>query len=376
MRKADYIIVGSGLAGAVIAKCLKDANRDVIVVEKKNNVGGLCYDEIHKPSGYRYHVYGPHAFRTQSDEMWSWLNSLVKFYPFKLQIKTLVDGDLFEWPPNKSTVKHFCGDDCVPHFQGIPANFEQASLAKMPLAIYEKFVKSYSEKQWGIPAKELWVSLSGRFRIKEDCEDKYLSDYIYQGLPETGFTGLISELLKDIPIYFNHNFDYTNDKLFFQNKLIYTGPIDEFFNFKFGKLGYRGMSHTIEYSDMNSKIQQDAPIYNFPSTDPSYIRSIDWRHWQSPSTLQSQNKKLMSYGFPIEPTTSEQFAYPVLTENNLTLLKKYQEMASENNSLVFCGRLAEYKYYDMNHVIARALEVAKNLLGSDYRGPLIVNNKI
>lgn len=375
----DYVVVGSGLTGAVVAHCLRAANREVVIIEKRDHIAGLCYDKIHKPSGYRYHVHGPHAFRTQSTVMWNWLNSLVKFYPFKLRIKTLIDEEFLVWPPSRAIIKEMCEGQANSTFTGIPANFEEASLSKMPYKVYSKFVKPYTEKQWGIPANKLWVGLSGRFQVRDDDADINLFSHRYQGLPMTGFTGLVEALIKDIPVIFNYDFKYKENQTCFNKKLVYTGAIDEFFEYKLGQLGYRGMSHETKYYEDGAKHKHTVPIYNFPSSNPKYIRSIDWEHWQSPETSHenTKDKALISYGFPKKPTSSDEFAYPILIKKNTDLLEKYQNYAKEkNSSVVFCGRLADFRYYDMNHAIARGLGIAQEILQEDYKGPILADGKI
>ena len=372
VREADYVIVGSGLTGAVIAHSLNAAGRDVLVLERRDHIAGLCFDKVHDDSGLRYQVYGPHAFRTRSDELWDWLNGFVSFYPFKLRIKTNIDGDFYTWPPYRSVIKQLCKGDIEPGFSGTPTNFEEASLSKMPKVIYEKFVKSYSEKQWGMPAEDLWISLSGRFKVKEDHEEDCLFDYKYQGLPSEGFSGLVGKFLKDVPIVMNYDFKLSRDLKLAKKKLIYSGALDELFDFKFGKLGYRGMKHITQYYKGNGKEHRHShAVYNFPAKKPDHIRSIDWAHWQSPSTDIPHDDALITYGIPKAPENTEENAYPMPTDMNLKILEKYQDCAKEMSTLISCGRLADYKYYDMNHAMARGLSIARELLGTEYKGPII-----
>ncbi len=368
-QKIDYVVVGSGLTGAIVANSLFKAGRSVKILERRDHPAGLCFDEFHE-SGLLYQVHGPHAFRTNSDELWEWLQSYSKFYPFKLSIQTLIDGNFYVWPPKESAIKHFCQGNTEPHFHGIPKNFEEASLKKMPKIIYEKFVKSYSEKQWGMEAHKLWLELSGRFNVKKDEDDDFLFGSRFQGLPIGGFTALVKKIIKDIPIHYGIDFKMDMVPNSCEKKLIFTGCIDELFDYKYGKLDYRGMRHETKFFKGKAE-RQNCPVYNFPSNTKPYIRSVDWDHWQEKLPTHNQDS-LISYGYPVKPSNSEENAYPILTQSNRDRLAKYKLLAQKYPKIVLCGRLADFRYYDMNHALARGFEIAKQLLGDDYSGPNIV----
>jgi len=198
---ADYVVVGSGLTGATIARLLVDARREVLVIERRPHLGGNLFDFVH-PSGIPIHAYGPHYFFAHSDEIWAFVNRFAHFYRHETISKSLVDGHFENWPIAAGYIKRTVGDDWQPSFRGTPANFEEAVLKTIPRSVYEKFVKGYTEKQWGVPARMLSAGLAERFVVREDSSPQ-LKQHKYQGLPENGYTDFMHKLLKGIPITLN-----------------------------------------------------------------------------------------------------------------------------------------------------------------------------
>jgi len=222
----EYLIVGSGLTGATIARLLFDKGFKVLVVERRSHLGGNVYDHYH-PSGIRIHTYGPHYFRTSSETIWQFVNRFSSFYKYEAILKSYVDESYENWPISGSYIRKTVGENWQPDFTGKPSNFEEASLAIMPRLIYEKFVKGYTEKQWGVPASRLSSSLSKRFDVHHDNDPRLKRDK-YQGIPVNGYAAFMSALLKDIPIILN--FDYLKYRNLVSPKkmIIYTGAIDEY----------------------------------------------------------------------------------------------------------------------------------------------------
>ncbi|ALF53174.1 hypothetical protein ACX27_10490 [Nostoc piscinale CENA21] len=206
----DYLVVGSGITGATIARILADAGRQVLVVDRRSHLGGNVHDYAHQ-SGIRIHTYGPHYFRTSSEVVWKFVNKFASFYPYEAILKTYVDNCYENWPIAASYIRRMIGDNWIPDFKGTPSNFEEASLSIMPRLIYEKFVKEYTEKQWGVPATRLSHSLAKRFDVREDDEPR-LKTNKYQGIPYEGYANFMNNLLQSIPIIMN--FDYLRHKKF------------------------------------------------------------------------------------------------------------------------------------------------------------------
>jgi UDP-galactopyranose mutase len=232
--QCDVLIVGSGLTGATIARLLKDRGYSPVVVERRAQVGGNAQDHRHE-SGIIVHTYGPHYFRTSSERLWGFVNRFASFRPFAATLKTLVDGRYENWPISAEYIERAIGCGWRPGFTGEPANFEEASLGMMPRLVYERFVKGYTEKQWGVPAANLDAALAGRFDVRSDNEPR-LETSRYQGLPIDGYSGFMERMLADVPVVMD--FDYLRRRGEFNPRFltVFTGPIDEFFGFDLGRL--------------------------------------------------------------------------------------------------------------------------------------------
>lgn len=356
----DYLIVGSGLTGATIARGLHDAGRSVLVIDRRNHMGGNVHDHVH-PSGIVIHTYGPHYFRTNDDDLWAFVNRFSSFYTYEPCLKSLVDGQYENWPIAGSYIKRVIGDKWAPDFTGKPSNFEEASLSIMPRLIYEKFVKGYSEKQWGVPAHELQPNLAKRFDVREDDEPRLMRQK-YQGIPVKGYAGFMASLLQGIPVLLN--FDYLKNRESFKplRKTIFTGPIDELFDFKFGKLAYRGQRREHEYLPTATFIQPCGQVNN-PSTDNGpHIRSLEWKHMMPKELADRITGSVITREITESPTDPGNYEYPFPDDKNRSLYEQYRVLADQNPTLLVCGRLGEYRYFDMDQAIARARLLTKNLL--------------
>jgi len=353
MIKADILIVGSGLTGATIARLLHDHGYSVRVLERRAHLGGNVHDYRHE-SGIWVHSYGPHYFRTASERIWEFVNRFAKFRPFAAELKTVVDGKLEDWPVTAEYLERIAGTDWKPSFTGTPKNFEEAALAQMPRPIYEKFVRDYTEKQWGVPAATLEAGLAGRFDVRTG-PDRRLKTSTYQGLPEQGYAAFMREFLKDIPVetgvdYLAHRSEFTGQKL-----TIFTGPIDEYFGFDLGHLVYRGQRREQIWID-DVKFKHPVVQVNFPAKEAgSFVREIEWKHMMPGADLDKINGTLITREHPFTPEITDQFEYPFPDEANRQLYARYAEQADNIDGLVICGRLGEYRYYDMDQAIGRAM---------------------
>ncbi|CAG5018008.1 UDP-galactopyranose mutase [Dyadobacter sp. CECT 9275] len=358
--KVDYLIIGSGLTGATIARHLADNNREVMVIDRRTHGGGNVHDEIH-PSGIPMHTYGPHYFRTNSDELWAYVNRFGSFYRFEAQVRSWVDNAYEQWPVDEAYIRKAVGMAWQPAHRGIARNFEEASLAMMPRVIYEKFVKGYSEKQWGVPAHLLSADLARRFDVRSDDAPRF-SRHKHQGLPTDGYANWMANMLKGIPTKLN--VDYLKNREVFRARrmLVFTGPIDEFFGFRLGKLQYRGQVRTHQYLP-NVDYAHPCPQVNNPQLHNGlHIRTLEWKH-MLPSHISRQiSGTLLTREKTITPTLPDHYEYPFPDAENRALFKQYAQLAEREADTLICGRLGEYRYYDMDQAISRARMLAAKIL--------------
>ena len=362
--ECDFLIVGSGLTGAVIARKLADAGQSVLVLDRRLHLGGNVHDHRHG-SGVRVHTYGPHYFRTNNEDIWRFVNAFSAFYKYEAVLKSYVDGALENWPVAESYVRRLCGADWCPAFTGQPNNFEEASLAMMPRLVYEKFVKTYTEKQWGVPASQLSPLLARRFNMRQDDEPR-LTRHKYQGLPEGGYASLMQNMLAHIPIVLGC--DYLQHRNEFRARLgtVFTGPMDNYFGYDLGRLKYRGQNREHIYLPDTDFKQPCGQVNNPDPNCGPHIRTLEWKHMMPPAEARSITGTVLTRETAITPADENDFEYPFPDEANARLFAAYRERARKIPRLLICGRLGEYRYYDMDQAIARALLLADRLLSQIY----------
>ena len=358
--KTDYLIVGSGLTGSVIGRLLADAGQKVLVIDRRDYVAGNIHDAVH-PSGIRVHTYGPHYFRTNSDKVWSFANRFSRFYQYEAIVKSFVDGQCENWPLAASCIRRLAGRSWKPSFQGAPANFEEAALSKMPMVIYKKFVEGYTQKQWGKAPKLLSAALAARFQVRED-DDPRLVKHSYQGIPENGYSQWIRRMLQGLPVELSCDYRLDRKRFHVAKKLIYTGLIDEFFDFRLGRLAYRGQKReTRHYPEINW--QQVCGQVNYPSLlDGPKIRTLEWKHMMDTSVKEPLHGTVITHETPFKPDDPDEYEYPMCDEANLLLYNQYKHLTASLPGVLFCGRLATYHYLDMDQAIEKAMTSAEALL--------------
>jgi len=357
--ETDFLIVGSGLTGAVIARTLVDAGRRVQVVDRRSHAGGNVHDHRHA-SGVRIHTYGPHYFRTNDEGLWAFVNRFSSFYPYEAALKSWVDGRYENWPIAGSYIRRTVGEGWRPEFVGKPTNFEEAALALMPRLIYEKFVKGYSEKQWGVPARSLSADLVKRFDVRQDDEPR-LMRHKYQGIPARGYAGLMTAMLDGIPLTLGC--DYLRHRNDWQVKCatVFTGPIDEYFGFDLGRLAYRGQRRVHEYREDVDWVQPCGQVNNPDVGNGPHIRTLEWKHMMPREEAAAIRGTVLTREVTVTPQDPNDFEYPFPDEANARLYRAYRERADAVPGLLVCGRLGEYRYYDMDQAIARAQMLARRL---------------
>lgn len=362
MQHVDYLVVGAGLTGAVIARQLSDAGREVLVLERRAHLGGNVHDSTH-PSGVRIHTYGPHYFRTSSEQLWAFANRFAIFDKYEAVVLADAAGETARWPIAARYIAGKLGHGWQPAFTGSPRNFEEAALALMPRQIYDRWIKEYNEKQWGLPASQLSAGLCKRLEIRRNDDPRLTPLAKYQGLPRPGYAAWMKNMLAGIDV--QTNVDYLRRRAEFQARkiLIYTGPIDEYFGFRFGRLQYRAQQRQHRYlPDVAGLAQQTVQINNPTHAGGPHIRTIEWKHLLPPRERSGVRGTVLTTETPFAPRDPNDFEYPFPDESNSRLYARYRKHAQTLPHVMICGRLGEYTYYDMDQAMARALVLAQRLL--------------
>lgn len=357
--QADYIIVGSGLTGSTIARMLADQGRDVVILDRKDHIAGNVFDYRHD-SGIMVHRYGPHYFRCKNRRIWDFLNRFSSFYDWSATIRSRVGDEHFSWPVNENYVNALVGTEWN-LFEGEPANFEEACLSRLPQQIYEIFIKGYTEKQWGVQAATLSKKLANRISLNRGNATTLTPNHRWNALPANGYTEMVRGMIGDIPVHLNFDYFRNSDRVTARRLLVFTGLIDEFFGYKFGKLKYRGQNRKLEYFPEREQYQPCIQV-NYPSPDDPRIRTIEWKHLMRPADLQGVRGTVVTHETPLTPDDPTQYEYPFPDATNASLYKRYRAEANKLPDALICGRLGEYRYYDMDHAIGRAMQLGRQIL--------------
>lgn len=367
MNKYDYLIVGSGLFGAVCAHELKKKGFRVLVVEKRNHVGGNVFTE--EKEGIIVHKYGAHIFHTSNEEVWNYINQFASFNNFVNSPIAVYKNEKYNLPFNMNTFVKIWSDIKTPddakkkiedekkkYHVEVPKNLEEQAINLVGVTIYEKLIKGYSAKQWGKSCNELPPSIIKRIPVRFTFNNNYFND-IYQGIPIGGYTPIINKMLKDVEVKTNYDFfEHKEELMNISEHIIFTGPIDQFFKYKYGPLEYRSLHFKEEV--LNIRQYQETAVTNYTEYDIPYTRIIEHKHFEinnkSPKTIISKEYPL-KWEERIEPY------YPINDEKNDNLYKLYLKEAENVQKVYFGGRLGHYKYYDMDQAILAALNYLKKL---------------
>lgn len=362
----DYLIVGAGLFGAVFARQAADAGRRVLVIDKRAHVGGNVYTE--ETEGIQVHKYGAHIFHTNSKQVWQYVNRFAEFNRYTNAPVANYRGELYSLPFNMYTFYQMWGVITPEEARkkigqqrtdaGItdPKNLEEQAISLVGTDIYEKLVKGYTQKQWGRPCHELPAFIIRRLPVRFTFDNNYFNA-LYQGIPIGGYTAMVEKLLQGIDVQLNT--DYLENKAYWDSlakKVVYTGPIDRYYNYCHGNLEYRSIRFETEVLDMDNF--QGNAVVNYTDADIPYTRIIEHKHFE----FGTQPKTVISREYSAEWTPEIEPYYPVNDEKNNILYEKYKFLAQQENTTIFGGRLAEYRYYDMDAVIESALTAAQREL--------------
>ena len=359
----DYLIVGAGFAGAVLAERLATGmGKRVLVVDKRSHIGGNAYDEMNA-DGILVHPYGPHIFHTASQKVFDYLSKFTDWRPYEHKVLASVDGKMLPIPINLDTVNRmygleldaagmekFLAERAEP--RGEIRSSEDIVVSKIGRELYEKFFRNYTRKQWGVDPSELDSSVAGRIPVRFDQDDRYFSD-AFQAMPFEGYTRMFERMLANPLITIMLNTDYREIINEYRHaKTVYTGPIDEFFDFRFGRLPYRSLRFQHETHDREQ--YQPVGVVNYPN-EHAYTRVTEFKHL----TGQQHAKTSIVYEYP---TAEGDPYYPVPRPENARLYELYRELADNTPDVYFCGRLANYKYFNMDQVVAQALHLYRNIV--------------
>lgn len=365
MKKYDYLIIGAGLYGAVIAEQLRKKAKTSLVIEKRGHIGGNVYTE--NVEGIQVHKYGAHIFHTNNKSVWNYVNEFAEFNRFTNSPVANYKGELYSLPFNMYTFNKMWGVNTPDEAAEIinrqkseagitdPKNLEEQAISLVGTDIYEKLVKGYTEKQWGRPCAELPAFIIKRLPVRYTFDNNYFNAK-YQGIPVEGYTELVRKILGDTEVVLNT--DYLEEKKTFTgiaDKVIYTGPIDRYFDYSLGALKYRSVRFETEILDTPN--YQGNAVINYTDSETPYTRIIEHKFFN----FGTQPKTVISREYSSEWKVGDEPYYPVNDSENSSLYLKYKELADKEKNVIFGGRLGEYRYYDMDQVIESALLSADRL---------------
>lgn len=362
MKKYDYVLVGSGLYAGVWAYLAKKQGKTCLVVEKRDHIGGNIYCE--DIEGIHVHKYGAHIFHTSNREVWDFVNSLAEFNRYTNSPVANYKGEMYNMPFNMNTFSKMWGISTPEEAKAIiarqqksvvgePKNLEEQAISLVGRDIYEKLVKGYTEKQWGRDCKELPAFIIKRLPVRYTYDNNYFND-LYQGIPMGGYNVIIEKLFEGCHI--ETGVDYLEHKEHYDSQgetVVYTGTLDSYYQYRFGKLEYRSLRFETEVVDKEN--YQGVAVVNYTDRETPYTRIIEHKHFE----FGTQPKTVITREYPADWQEGMEPYYPVNDERNQALYGQYAKLAAEEKQVIFGGRLAEYKYYDMDKVIESALKRAK-----------------
>lgn len=361
------LVVGAGFAGSVFANLLAQTDKyEILVIDKRNHIAGNAYTYKDQITGITVHAYGAHIFHTNDEDTWNFINQFTSFTPYKHKVKSNSFNKIYSLPINLHTINQYYGTTFGPaeaqefikkvasedvKRKGInePQNFEEQAISMIGSSLYNTFFKFYTIKQWERDPKTLPASILKRLPLRFNYNDTYFHNAKYQGIPEDGYTKIFENMLnhKNIKIETNTNFSVYKDQEF--DYIIYTGAIDEYYDYKFGKLEYR----TIEFqNEIHEGDYQGTSVVNYTDLDFPWTRIIEHKHFDLKNKF---NQTFISKEYAKEDFGQNPY-YPIRDEKNLNIFRQYKSMADKEENIIFVGRLAQYQYYDMDQVIASTIK--------------------
>ena len=368
MEKYDFLIVGAGLYGAVFAHEAKKRGKKCLILEKRNHIAGNIYTD--KVEDINVHKYGAHIFHTNNKEVWDYINNFVDFNRYTNSPIANYCGEIYNLPFNMNTFNKMWGvktpeeakeeirKQCSDNYVENPKNLEEQAINLVGRDIYEKLIKGYTEKQWGRPCSELPSFIIRRLPVRFTYDNNYFNDRS-QGIPIGGYTSIVEKIIDKIEVKLNT--DYLKEKYKWNSiaeKVVYSGPIDAYFNYKLGVLQYRSIAFENEILDIENF--QGNAVVNYTDKETPYTRIIEHKHFE----FGNQPKTIISREYSKEWSIGDEPYYPINDDKNNELYNRYSELAESENNVIFGGRLGEYKYYDMDKVIEVALKKVKEVFAA------------
>lgn len=363
------LVVGAGLFGSVFAHEAAKKGYQIKVIEKRNHVAGNIYTK--EIEGIQFHQYGAHIFHTSNKEVWDYVNQFAEFNRYTNSPVANYHGEIYNLPFNMNTFNKLWGvvtpkeaQEKIDEQRAIlnqkrPENLEEQAISLVGTDIYEKLIKGYTEKQWGRPCTELPPFIIKRLPVRMTYDNNYFNDK-YQGIPIGGYTQIVEKMLDhpNIKVHLNTDFFDKREQLESEvDKVVYTGMIDQFFDYKFGRLEYRSLSFENEILDQEN--YQGNAVVNYTDTEHKYTRIIEHKHFE----FGTQPKTIITKEYPIDWKPGDEPYYPVNDKKNNKLYKQYKELADQENKYIFGGRLGMYKYFDMHMIIHESLKHVNKYLG-------------
>lgn len=367
MKKYDYLIVGTGLFGSIFAYEANKRGKKCLIIDKRSHIGGNVYTE--EVEGINVHKYGAHIFHTSDKMIWDYVQQFADFNRYTNSPIAIYKDEVYNMPFNMNTFSRLWNIKTPKEAKEIiekqkqqsgitePKNLEEQAISMVGKDIYEKLVKGYTGKQWGRPCTELPSFIIKRLPVRFTYDNNYFND-LYQGIPIGGYTKIIEKMLAGIDIKLNYDYFKHRDELNqIADKIVFTGMIDQFYDYKFGTLEYRSLRFETEILDEEN--YQGNAVVNYTEYDIPYTRIIEHKHFE----FGNQSKTVITREYPSKWEKGDEPYYPMNDEKNNTLYGKYKELADQESNIIFGGRLGQYKYYDMHNVIAEALKCVNKELG-------------
>ena len=380
--KYEYLVVGSGLFGSIFAYEANKKGKKCLVIDKRPHIGGNIYTE--NVDGINVHKYGAHIFHTSNKEVWEYINQFAEFNRYTNSPIAIYKNELYNLPFNLNTFSKMFNlvtlqdieekldeerEEGLAKLNGrAPSNLEEQAISLVGTTVYEKLIKGYTEKQWGMSCTELPPSIIKRLPVRMVFDNNYFNNK-YQGIPIGGYTQIIEKMLNGIEVRLNCDFFENKSELEnIANKIVFTGAIDQYYDYKFGYLEYRSVR--FETEELNVDNYQGNAVINYTDKEVPYTRVIEHKHFEQGKELGNEvtsgpsvGKTIVSREYSDKWEPSKEPYYPINNEKNNTLYEKYKELADRDNKVIFGGRLGQYKYYDMDKVIEEALKCVRREIG-------------